>query len=194
MLKHRARSLNQARVLPGRRVDHRLEGAGADRDDRADGRRLQGFQPGRCAADRYARADARNAIRGNFRFFRVWLRPQDSFLAKDGVAHDGEVATRCGLPAIPVCAETIALSTMLALARDTDAKLHVCRLSSAAGVDMVRAAKREGLAVTCDVSQNHVHLSEMDIGFFEPNCRLSSAATQPARPCGAARRVAGRHD
>jgi len=47
---------------------------------------------------------------------QVWLRPQDSFLARDGVAHDGEVATRCGLPAIPVCAETIALATMLSLA------------------------------------------------------------------------------
>ena len=104
--------------------------------------------------------------------FSVWLRPQDSFLARDGVAHDGEVATRCGLSAIPVSAETIALATMLTLARDTGAKLHVCRLSSAAGVEMVRAAKREGLAVTCDVSMNHVHLSEIDIGFFDPNCHL----------------------
>src|SRR3989338_4114835 len=104
--------------------------------------------------------------------YRVWLRPQDSFLAKDGVAHDGEVATRLGLPTIPVVAETIALSTMLQLARETGVILHVCRLSSAAGVKMVRAAKREGLAVTCDVSMNHVHLTEMDIGFFDSNCHL----------------------
>jgi len=104
--------------------------------------------------------------------FSVWLRPQDSFLAKNGVAHDGEVATRCGLPAIPVCAETIALSTMLALAQETGVKLHICRISSAAGVELIRAAKQQGLAVTCDVSMNHVHLSEMDIGFFDPNCHL----------------------
>jgi dihydroorotase len=104
--------------------------------------------------------------------YRVWLRPQDAFLAKDGVAHDGEVSTRLGLPAIPVIAETIALSTMLQLARETGVKLHVCRISSAEGVDMVRIAKRQGLAVTCDVSMNHVHLSEMDIGFFDANCHL----------------------
>jgi dihydroorotase len=104
--------------------------------------------------------------------YRVWLRPQDSFLAKSSVAHDGEVATRLGLPAIPVVAETIALSTMLQLARVTGVKLHLCRISSAAGVELVRAAKLEGLPVTCDVSMNNVHLSEMDIGFFDSNCHL----------------------
>jgi dihydroorotase len=104
--------------------------------------------------------------------FGVWLRPQDSFLARDGVAHDGEVATRLGLPGIPVCAETIALSTMLQLARETGVRLHICRISSAASVAMIREAKKEGLALTCDVSMNHVHLSEMDIGFFDSNCHL----------------------
>ena len=38
---------------------------------------------------------------------------------------------------------------------------------------MLRAAKREGLAVTCDVSMNHVHLTEMDIGYFDSNCHLT---------------------
>ena len=104
--------------------------------------------------------------------FGVWLRPQDSFLARDGVAHDGEVATRLGLPAIPVCAETIALSTMLQLARETGVRLHICRISSAAGVELVRAAKKEGVALSCDVSMNHIHLSEMDIGYFDSNCHL----------------------
>ena len=104
--------------------------------------------------------------------FTVWLRPQDSFLAHEGVAHDGEVATRLGLPAIPVCAETIALATMLQLARETGVRLHICRISSADGVAMVRAAKQQGLPLTCDVSMNHIHLSEMDIGFFDSNCHL----------------------
>jgi dihydroorotase len=61
---------------------------------------------------------------------------------------------------------------MLQLARETGVKLHVCRISSADGVELVRSAKREGLAVTCDVSMNHMHLSEMDIGYFDANCRL----------------------
>jgi dihydroorotase len=104
--------------------------------------------------------------------FAVWLRPQDAFLAKGGVAHDGEVATRLGLAGIPACAETIAISTMLQLARVSGTRLHFCRLSSAAGLDLVRAAKRDGLAVTCDVAIHHAHLSEIDIGYFDPHCNL----------------------
>jgi dihydroorotase len=104
--------------------------------------------------------------------FGVWLRPQDMSLSNNGVAHDGEVATRLGLPPIPVCAETIALSNIILLARETGAKVHLCRLSSAEGVSMVRAAKKQGLSITCDVAINHMHLSEMDIGFFDSNCHL----------------------
>jgi dihydroorotase len=104
--------------------------------------------------------------------FCAWLRPQDPSLARGGVAHDGEVATRLGLPAVPVCAETVALSTILILAHETGARIHLCRLSSAEGVELVRAAKSKGMAVTCDVAANHVHLSEMDIGYFDANCNL----------------------
>ena len=171
MLKHRARNLNQAHVYPVGALTTALKGQELTE--------MAELADAGCVA--FSQADAPltdtrvllRAMQYAATFgFSVWLRPQDSFLAKDGVAHDGEVATRCGLPAIPVCAETIALSTMLALAQETGAKLHVCRLSSAAGVDMIRAAKQQGLGVTCDVSMNHVHLSEMDIGFFDPNCHL----------------------
>jgi dihydroorotase len=59
------------------------------------------------------------------------------------------------------------------LVRDTRARVHLSRISSAEGVSMMRAAKEEGLPVTCDVAVHHVHLSEMDIGYFDPNCRVS---------------------
>jgi dihydroorotase len=104
--------------------------------------------------------------------FGVWLRPQDASLADGGVAHDGEVATRLGLPAVSVCAETVALSNIILMARETGAIVHLCRISSAEGVAMVRAARQQGLPVTCDVTANHIHLSEMDIGFFDSNCHL----------------------
>ena len=171
MLKHRARSLNQARVFPVGALTYGLKGAELTE-------MIELTEAG-CKA--FSQADApltdtrvlMRAMQYAATFgYRVWLRPQDSFLAKDGVAHDGEVATRLGLPTIPVVAETIALSTMLQLARETGVILHICRLSSAAGVEMVRAAKQQGLAVTCDVSMNHVHLTEMDIGFFDSNCHL----------------------
>ena len=104
--------------------------------------------------------------------FPVWLRAQDHWLSKDGVAHDGEIATRLGLPGIPVVAETVALGTILELVRATGARVHVCRLSSAAAVDMIRKAKGDGLPVTCDVGIHHVHLCDVDIGYFDPMCRL----------------------
>ena len=105
--------------------------------------------------------------------FPVWLRAQDPALGRNGVAHDGEVATRLGLPAIPVTAESVALSTILIIVRATGARVHIARLSSAEGVAMVREAKAHGLAVTCDIGIHHAHLSEMDIGYFDPNCHLS---------------------
>jgi dihydroorotase len=172
MLKHRARILNQANVYPVGALTTGLEGQELTE--------MAELEDAGCIA--FSQADApltdtrvlMRAMQYAATFgFSVWLRPQDSFLARNGVAHDGEVATRCGLPAIPVCAETIALSTMLSLARETGVKLHICRISSAAGVEMIRAAKQQGLAVTCDVSMNHVHLSEMDIGFFDSNCHLN---------------------
>ena len=67
-------------------------------------------------------------------------------------------------PAIPVSAETIALATIFELVRETGARVHLCRLSSAGAVELVRAAKREGLPVTCDVDVHHLHLCDVDIG------------------------------
>ena len=104
--------------------------------------------------------------------FSVWLRAENAHLARGGVAHDGEVATRLGLPGIPAFAETIALGTLLELVRATGARLHVCRISTAGAVEMLRRAKTEKLPVSCDVGVHHLHLSEMDIGFFDPQCRL----------------------
>jgi dihydroorotase len=104
--------------------------------------------------------------------FPVWLRAEDRSLAQGGVAHDGEVATRLGLPGIPAFAETIALGTLLQLVRATGSRVHICRLSTAVAVEMVRAAKKEGLPVSCDVGVHHVHLSEMDLGYYDSHCRL----------------------
>jgi dihydroorotase len=108
--------------------------------------------------------------------FPVWLRPQDSSLARGGVVHDGPVASRLGLPGIPALAETIAISTILMLARHTGVRLHLARLSTREGVDMVRAAKQQGLKVSCDVSANHLHLSEMDLTRFDSNLHFMPPA------------------
>jgi dihydroorotase len=104
--------------------------------------------------------------------YRVWLRAEDAALAKGGVAHDGEMATRLGLPGIPAFAETIALATLLELVRATGARLHICRLSTAGAVELVRRAKAEGLPVTCDVAVHQLHLCERDLGYYDSQCRL----------------------
>lgn len=104
--------------------------------------------------------------------YAVRLRPQDQFLARDGVAHDGEVASRLGLTGIPVAAETVAIATALQLAAQTGVRLHLSRLSSAAGVALVRTARAAGMQLSCDVGVHHLHLSEMDIGYFDSNARF----------------------
>jgi dihydroorotase len=110
--------------------------------------------------------------------YPVWLRPQDAYLAKGGVAASGALASRLGLSGVPVSAETIALFTLFELMRVTGARVHVQHLSSAAGIALVRAAKAEGLAVTCDVTANHVHLIDMDIGYFDAQFRLDPPLRQ----------------
>jgi dihydroorotase len=109
--------------------------------------------------------------------YTVWLRPQDLYLGK-GVAASGALATRLGLSGVPVAAETIALHTIFALMRSTQARVHVCRISSAEGVALIRAAKQEGLKVTADVSINSLHLSELDIGYFDSCARLTPVLRQ----------------
>jgi dihydroorotase len=104
--------------------------------------------------------------------FSLWLRPQDVSLARGGLAHDGAVASRLGLPGIPALAETVALATILQLARETGARVHLARLSTREGIAMVRTAKAQGLAITCDVASTHVHLSENDLISFDSHLHL----------------------
>ncbi len=171
MLKHRARSLNAARVYPLGALTRSLQGQElAEMGELAD-----------AGCIGFSHADAplpdtlvlyRTMQYAATFGYTVWLRPQDAFLARDGVAHDGEVATRLGLPAIPACAETIALATITQLMEETGARVHLCRLSTRTAVAQVRAAKKARLPITCDVSIHHLHLCEIDIGYFDANCRL----------------------
>ena len=109
--------------------------------------------------------------------YAVWLRPQDYFLGQ-GVAASGPLATRMGLSGVPVMAETIALHTIFELMRATGARVHLCRISSAAGVALVRQAKLDGLKVSCDVSINSLHLTDADIGYFDSRARLNPPLRQ----------------
>jgi dihydroorotase len=172
MLKFRAKNLNQAHVYPVGALTVGLKGANLTE--------MAELRDAGCVAFSQAEAPLTDnqvllhALEYAATYgFAVWLRAQDPALSRHGVAHDGEVATRLGLPAIPTAAEVVALSTILIIARETGARVHIARLSSAEGVAMVREAKARGLPVSCDIGIHHVHLSEMDIGYFDPNCNLS---------------------
>ncbi len=112
--------------------------------------------------------------------FTVWLRPQDAQLSLDGVAHEGEIATRLGLAPIPVVAETIALRTIIEIMAATGARVHLARLSSAAGVRLVAEAKSRGAPLTCDVGVHHLHLCDRDIGDFNANCNMMPPLRDPS--------------
>ena len=109
--------------------------------------------------------------------YTVWLRPQDRDLGT-GVVASGPLATRMGLSGVPVAAETIAIHTIVELMRSTQARVHLCRLSSAAGIALVRQARSEGLALSCDVSINSLHLTDTDIGYFDSRARLDPPLRQ----------------
>lgn len=111
--------------------------------------------------------------------YTVWLRPQELYLGK-GVAASGPLATRMGLAGVPVAAETIALHTIFELVRATGARVHLCRISSAAGVELVRQAKTQGLPITCDTSINTLHLTDLDVGYFDSRTRLNPPLRQQA--------------
>ena len=132
MLKHRARCLNQAHVYPVGALTVGLAGEElTEMGELAEAGCVAFSQADRPLVDTQVllRALQYAATFGH----AVWLRPQDPHLARGGVAHDGEVATRLGLPAIPVTAETIALATIFALVRETGVRVHLagCRRPTA---------------------------------------------------------------
>ena len=172
MLVHRARSLNQSHVYPLGALTMGLKGHELTE--------MAELTEAGCVGFAQAEHTIENttvlmrALQYAHTFgYTVWLRPQDPHLGKGGIAHSGPLASRLGLAGVPVMSETIALHTIFELVRATGARVHLCRLSSAAGLELVRAAKAEGLPITCDVGAHNIHLTDADIGFFDSNARLT---------------------
>ncbi len=172
MLKHRARGLNQAHVHPLGALTMGLKGKALTEMAELTEAGCIGFAQAEepiedttvlLRALQYAKTFE----------YTVWLRPQDAHIGRGGIAHSGPLASRLGLAGVPVMSETIALHTIFELVRATGARVHLCRISSAAGIDLIRAAKKEGLPVTCDVGVHHIHLTDADIGFFDSNARVT---------------------
>jgi dihydroorotase len=176
MLRHRAEQLQLARLFPLGALTRNLEGEVLTE--------MMHLTQAGCIGFSQAEVPLANtqvmlrALQYASTFgYTVWLRPQELHLGK-GVAASGPLATRLGLSGVPVAAETIALHTIFELVRSTRARVHLCRISSAAGVALVRQAKAEGLPITCDVSINSLHLTDVDIGYFDSRMRLNPPLRQ----------------
>ncbi|APV49267.1 dihydroorotase [Betaproteobacteria bacterium GR16-43] len=178
MLKRRAASLHQARVLPLGTLTVGLKGERlAEMAELTEAGCVGFFQANAPLADLSVLLQA---MRYAATFgFTVWLRPQDAALARGGVAHDGEVATRLGLAPIPAIAETVAIRSIVELMAATGARVHLARLSCAASVALVAEAKAKGLPLTCDVGVHHLHLCDRDIGEFDAQANFIPPLRDP---------------
>lgn len=171
MLKHRAKQLNLAHVYPLGALTRQLEGKLLTEMHALSEAGCVGFSQADIAmTDTQVlwRAFEYAATFG----YTIFLRAEDYYLAKDGIAHDGEIASRLGLKGIPAAAEGLAIASILRVAHETKTKIHLCRLSTAEGVDLVRQAKKMGIQVTADVSVQHCHLTDMDIGYFNTHANI----------------------
>ena len=176
MLKYRAERLHQARVFPLGALTRNLQGETLTEMVELTEAGCVGFSQAEVPLE--STQVLQRALQYASTYgYTVWLRPQELHLGK-GVAASGALATRLGLSGVPVAAETIALHTIFELMKSTGARVHLCRLSSAAGVDLVRQAKEQGLPVTCDVSINSLHLIDVDIGYFDSRMRLNPPLRQ----------------
>ncbi|PPC82561.1 MAG: dihydroorotase [Methylotenera sp.] len=171
MLKHRAKQQGLAHVYPLGAMTKQLKGVALSEMNELHTAGCVGFSQANIAVTDTQvlwRAMEYAATFG----FTLFLHAEEPFLAAKGVAHDGEVATRMGLKGIPSAAEALALASILRIAQETGASVHISRLSTAEGVAMVRTTKAQGLKVSCDVSANHLLLTEHDIAYFDANCHL----------------------
>lgn len=182
MLKFRAEQLHQARVFPLGALTRGLKGEVLTEMVELTESGCVGF--GQAEVPVVNTQVLQRALQYAATFgYSVWLRPQDFWLGK-GVAASGPLATRMGLAGVPVAAEVIALHTVFELLRGVcksggeGVHLHLCRISSAAGLELVRQVKAEGLPVTCDVSVHNLHLTDTDIGYYDSRLRLQPPVRQ----------------
>ena len=103
----------------------------------------------------------------------VIAHAEDGNLARDAVATEGLTATLLGLAAAPAIAEALAIARDTMLAEDTGAAIHFRQVTTAAGLDLIRQAKRRGVRVTCGVTPAHWLLSDIDISDYRTYARLS---------------------
>ena len=98
---------------------------------------------------------------------------EEKSLSGHGVVHDGATAARLGLAGIPAEAETVMIARDLLLAQSVGGRLHVAHLSTAEGVDLIRAAKKKKIQVTTEVTPHHLSLSEEALSTYDSRFKMN---------------------
>jgi dihydroorotase len=103
----------------------------------------------------------------------ILQHPEEPSLSSEAGMNEGEIATRLGLPGIPAAAEAILLDRDLRLVELTGGRYHAAHISTRLGVEAIRAAKKRGLAVTCDTAPAYFALNETAVGDYRTFAKLS---------------------
>jgi dihydroorotase len=103
----------------------------------------------------------------------VLVHAEDPDMVAEGQMHEGPTSTELGLPGIPAVAEEIAVAREMLLARLTGCRVHICHLSTAGGLELLRWAKKKGIPITCEVTPHHFTLIDEDVGDYDANCKMA---------------------
>jgi dihydroorotase len=98
--------------------------------------------------------------------------PIDKSIAASGLMHEGIVSTQMGLPGLPAVAEELMVKRDIDLLRYTGSKLHITGVSSATTIELIRAAKKEGLAISCSVTPTHLFYCDEDMTTYNTNLKV----------------------
>lgn len=104
----------------------------------------------------------------------IMLHPEDKSISKNGVMHEGVTSTKLGLPAAPAIAEEIAVNRDLYVLEYTQSRLHFLDISLKRSVELIRAAKKKGLKVTCSANAYNLLLDETSVGNYQTNYKVNS--------------------
>ncbi|MGE5392012.1 MAG: dihydroorotase [Deltaproteobacteria bacterium] len=121
------------------------------------------------------RADImRNALEYTKMFgLPVLAHCEDPQLTREGQMHEGYYSTYYGMKGIPAASEEVMVARDIILTRLTGGRLHVCHVSTVGSLDMIRQAKKEGLAVTCEVTPHHLALTDEVVGGYDTDTKVS---------------------
>jgi dihydroorotase len=106
-------------------------------------------------------------------FGRIFVHPEDSNLSAKGMMHEGIMSTYVGLKGIPEISEVVQVARDLKLVEYTEGALHIASVSSAGSIDLIRAAKKQGLNVTCSVNIHHLLFTDEDLENYDTNLKTN---------------------